>query len=132
MEALVSSYLVSEIFCYPLTDDIPVCRGCVSGEQVLNIREAIATDVEDEYDWDKLDGWEELEDSPEAQEKIERVIKQGHIDPEDFNGDPEFNTLGQKGIRPRGYKKKAVKEEGDEEVSRVFFSWVGALSRCGC
>lgn len=25
-------------------------------------------------------------DHPEVQEKIRRVIKQGHIDPEDFNG----------------------------------------------
>ena len=63
-------------------------------------------------------GYDDLENSPEVQEKIRRVVKQGHIDPEDFKGDAAYNVLGQKGIRPRNYMKKAQQEDG-EEVSRV-------------
>lgn len=35
-------------------------RGCVSGFTVTNIRDDIM-EGDDEYEWDKLDGWEELE-----------------------------------------------------------------------
>lgn len=66
---------------------------------------------------------------------MQRVIKQGHIDPEDFNGvsvygclfvdrgaaadvvagkDPEWNVPGKRGIRPTVRKRK-VDEEDDEE-----------------
>lgn len=98
-----------------------MCRGCVSGDQIKNIRDTIG-EGGDEYDWDMLDGYDDLENSPEVQEKIRRVVKQGHIDPEDFKGDAAYNVLGQKGIRPRNYMKKAQQEDG-EEVSRVVV-WV--------
>jgi len=45
----------------------------------------------DEYDFDMLDGYDDddpsgLKDQPELQEKVRRVITQGFIDPEDWNG----------------------------------------------
>ncbi|KAK1768890.1 zf-PARP-domain-containing protein [Phialemonium atrogriseum] len=58
--------------------------GCVSGLVIENIRDKIAKG-EDDYDFDAIDGFDELED-PEIQEKVRRVVTQGHIDPEDFNG----------------------------------------------
>jgi hypothetical protein len=43
------------------------------------------------YRWDMLDGYDgddknSLERHPDLQEKVRRVITQGFIDPEDFNG----------------------------------------------
>jgi len=43
------------------------------------------------YHWDMLDGYDgedknSLEHHPALQEKVRRVITQGFIDPEDFNG----------------------------------------------
>ena len=37
-----------------------LCRGCVSGFTVTNIQSDIS-EGDDEYEWDKIDGWEELE-----------------------------------------------------------------------
>lgn len=51
---------------------------------------------------------------PDLRQKVQRVLNQGHIDAEDFNGDPEFNVPGQKGIRPRQPRKK---KNAEEEVS---------------
>ncbi|KAK3335427.1 hypothetical protein B0T19DRAFT_7934 [Cercophora scortea] len=91
--------------------------GCVSGEQIHNIREKIGQDAHGEYKWDFIDGWEELEADPELKAKVQRVIKQGHIDPEDFNGDPSMNKLGQKGIHLKAPRKKkaAAKDDEDED-----------------
>ncbi|CAP67595.1 uncharacterized protein PODANS_1_14880 [Podospora anserina S mat+] len=75
--------------------------GCVSGETISNLQEYLSKDKNGEYNWDMLDGWEELEEYPDLRQKVQRVLNQGHIDAEDFNGDPEFNVPGQKGIRPR-------------------------------
>lgn len=36
-------------------------RGCVSGEQVVHVREKIGKNSKGEYNWDAIDGWEELE-----------------------------------------------------------------------
>lgn len=44
------------------------------------------------------------------------MITQGHIDPEDFNGDPEMNKLGQRGIHAKKPKAKASEEDEEEEV----------------
>ncbi|KAL2129067.1 hypothetical protein VTI74DRAFT_8282 [Chaetomium olivicolor] len=88
--------------------------GCVSGEQCTNMQKKLGKDSSGEYRWDMLDGWEELQEHPDAVEKVKRVITQGHIDPEDFNGDPAYNKPGQKGIRPRARKVKADDEEDDE------------------
>ena len=35
-------------------------RGCVSGAQIANIRRDIGTDGKDEYDWEAIDGYDEL------------------------------------------------------------------------
>lgn len=42
---------------------------------------------------------------------------EGKIADEDFNGDPEFNTLGQRGIRKyeRQSKKKGDEAENDDD-----------------
>ena len=41
--------------------DIPLFpRGCVSGAQVQNMRDAIG-DGAGSYDWDRIDGYDELE-----------------------------------------------------------------------
>lgn len=80
---------------------IMLIRGCVSGEQIKHLRDNI--DRNGSFDFDMIDGWEDLEyatwfcevvcitdfdyrDNPDVQEKIKRVVEQGHIDPEDFNG----------------------------------------------
>ncbi len=36
-------------------------RGCVSGHTITNLQEKIGKDAKGEYQWDFLDGWEELE-----------------------------------------------------------------------
>ncbi|ORY67259.1 uncharacterized protein BCR38DRAFT_472708 [Pseudomassariella vexata] len=83
--------------------------GCVSGKSIANLQSNIKRG--DGYEWDRIDGYDELDDHPDVQEKIRRVIAQGHIDPEDFNGDPDFNKPGQTAIRGRAKKAKA----GDED-----------------
>jgi len=35
--------------------------GCVSGEQVVNMQRKIGKDKNGEYNWDAIDGWEDLE-----------------------------------------------------------------------
>jgi hypothetical protein len=97
MEALVRSHSLCALF--PGYDENLQCsqadaylRGCVTGYQLQNIR----NNLEDPerpgvYRWDFLDGYEggekgSLDKHPELQEKVRRVITQGFIDPEDFNG----------------------------------------------
>ena len=59
-------------------------------------------------------------DHPELQAKIRTAMIEGKIADEDFNGDPEYNVLGQTGIRGRETKKKAEPEDEDgEEQVRV-------------
>ena len=36
-------------------------RGCVSGEQISNVQKFLSNDGEKDYDFDKLDGYDELE-----------------------------------------------------------------------
>lgn len=36
-------------------------RGCVSGETISNLQEYLSKDKNGGYNWDMLDGWEELE-----------------------------------------------------------------------
>lgn len=80
-----------------------------------------------------------LRDFPVLREKVQRVITQGHIDPEDFKGvsytlytgldpafltdipfsiiqDPEMNKLGQRGIHSKKKKEPKASEEDEEEV----------------
>ncbi|EHL00705.1 hypothetical protein M7I_3336 [Glarea lozoyensis 74030] len=63
------------------------------------------------YRWDFLDGYEgdeknSLSHFPDLQQKVREVVEQGHIHPEDFNGDPEMNKLGEKGLHTKATMKK--------------------------
>lgn len=92
--------------------------GCVSGAQVGNLQDA-CDKGDGDYDFDRIDGFDELNDHPEIQDKIRRCVKQGHIDPEDFKGDPEKNVPGAKGIhltaKQRAAKEAATKGGESEE-----------------
>ncbi|KAM0816275.1 hypothetical protein AB5N19_02077 [Seiridium cardinale] len=89
--------------------------GCVSGESIKHLQDAIERNGS--YDYEMIDGWEELEEHPDVRDKIKRVLEQGHIDPEDFNGDPEMNRPGQKGIRGRAKKAKATDQDDEPSSS---------------
>ncbi|TVY33589.1 PARP-type zinc finger-containing protein, partial [Lachnellula subtilissima] len=100
--------------------------GCVTGAQIQNMREKLEDpDDPGTYRWDFLDGYDSGEKNsidrfPDLQEKVRRVITQGFIDPEDFNGDPEMNVLGEKGLRTPASKAKAradKKKQEEEEVN---------------
>ncbi|TVY46372.1 PARP-type zinc finger-containing protein [Lachnellula occidentalis] len=91
--------------------------GCVTGAQIQNMRENLEDpESPGTYRWDYLDGYDSGEKNsidrfPDLQEKVRRVITQGFIDPEDFNGDPEMNVLGEKGLRTPASKAKARAEQ---------------------
>ncbi|KKF95792.1 PARP-type zinc finger-containing protein C2A9.07c [Ceratocystis platani] len=87
--------------------------GCVSGQQMQHVQEACMED--DTLNLDALDGYDELTDD-HVKTKVGRCVKQGHIDAEDFKGDPEFNKPGMKGIRGRATKKKLAVEKDGEKV----------------
>lgn len=93
--------------------------GCVSGSQLVNLQEACGGDP-DNLDFDAIDGFDELQDE-ELKEKVKRCVRQGHIDPEDFNGDPEKNKPGEKGIhltaKQKEAKEKAAALEAGESQS---------------
>ncbi|KAH8816821.1 hypothetical protein F5884DRAFT_853250 [Xylogone sp. PMI_703] len=88
--------------------------GCVTGKQLQNIRKFLEGEDKigsGEYRWDFLDGYEgeeknSLDKYPELQEKVRRCITQGFIDPEDFNGDPAMNKLGEVGLKSKDTKQK--------------------------
>ncbi|TGO81155.1 hypothetical protein BPOR_1313g00010 [Botrytis porri] len=93
--------------------------GCVTGKQLENMRNYLE-DGKGGYMFDKMDGYNDggkgsLDDHPEMQEKVRRVVMQGFIDPEDWKGDPEMNTLGQTGTRTSESKKK-IKEQKSAEM----------------
>ncbi|RDA89254.1 hypothetical protein CP532_0533 [Ophiocordyceps camponoti-leonardi (nom. inval.)] len=92
--------------------------GCVSGAQMVAVQE-LCDKGDGTYDFDAIDGYDELNDHPDIQDKIRRCVEQGHIDAEDFKGDPEKNRPGEKGIRltakqKASKEKKAADEEADE------------------
>ncbi|TGO14473.1 hypothetical protein BTUL_0052g00100 [Botrytis tulipae] len=93
--------------------------GCVTGKQLENMRNYLE-DGKGGYMFDKMDGYNDggkgsLDDHPEMQEKVRRVVIQGYIDPEDWKGDPEMNTLGQTGTRTSESKRK-IKEQKSAEM----------------
>ncbi|KAF7922069.1 uncharacterized protein EAE98_008280 [Botrytis deweyae] len=93
--------------------------GCVTGKQLENMRNYLE-DGKGGYMFDKMDGYNDggkgsLDDHPEMQEKVRRVVVQGFIDPEDWKGDPEMNILGQTGTRTSESKKK-IKEQKSAEM----------------
>ncbi|KAL6871835.1 hypothetical protein J3F83DRAFT_616328 [Trichoderma novae-zelandiae] len=88
--------------------------GCVSGSQLVNLQEACGGDP-DNYDFDAIDGFDELNDD-EIKEKVKRCVRQGHIDPEDFNGDPEKNKPGVTGIHLTAKQKEAKEKAAAQEA----------------
>jgi hypothetical protein len=55
------------------------------------MREYLDSEGTGNYEWDRLDGYDDegkggLVGWPEYQEKVRKVVTQGFIDPEDFNG----------------------------------------------
>ncbi|KAH8773007.1 poly polymerase and DNA-ligase Zn-finger region-domain-containing protein [Hyaloscypha finlandica] len=95
--------------------------GCVTGQQIEHLRDTLADpDRPDGYNWELLDGYESddrgsLVHHPDLQDKVRRVIMQGYIDPEDFNGDPEMNELGKRGL----YLGSAQKRKKEEDAARA-------------
>ncbi|EQL03334.1 zinc finger domain-containing protein [Ophiocordyceps sinensis CO18] len=83
--------------------------GCVSGAQVMHLQEA-CDEGDGNLKFDAIDGFDELGDHAEIQEKIRRCVRQGHVDPEDFMGDPEKNVPHEAGIRLTA-KQRAAKEK---------------------
>ncbi|EAL92277.1 hypothetical protein AFUB_036130 [Aspergillus fumigatus A1163] len=69
----------------------------------------------DSKDLDAIDGFEEL--PSEYQEKVRKALEQGHVDDEDWKGDPEMNRPGMTGFRKRAPKKKKADEEEAESAS---------------
>ncbi|KAK1990999.1 zf-PARP-domain-containing protein, partial [Colletotrichum falcatum] len=90
--------------------------GCVSGEQMAHVRD-ICQKADGTFDFDAFDGYDELGDHPDLQEKIRKAVEQGHVDPADFNGDPWMNKPGQRGIR--GKKPKDWDDGDGAEVSSL-------------
>lgn len=98
-------------------------RGCISGKQLQNLR----TYLEDPakpgtYRWDMLDGYEDggkggLDNAPDLQEKVRRVITQGFVDAEDWNGDAEMNVLGAVGTRSNETKKRLREEKKEADLN---------------
>jgi hypothetical protein len=74
--------------------------GCVTGKQLQNLREYLEDEARPgTYRWDFFDGYDDegvsgLVNHPDLQEKVKRVITQGFIDPEDFNGVSYFGLFG--------------------------------------
>lgn len=63
----------------------------MSGKQLQSVRAALDPEGTGNYDFSMLDGYDSedrgsLDDYPDLQEKVRRVITQGFIDAEDFNG----------------------------------------------
>lgn len=81
--------------------------GCVTPAQIQNLKETIEDNLQ------YLDGYDEL--SPELQGKVERALKEGHVDDSDWCGDVEQNRPGSKGVRLSASKKKHMAENSEAE-----------------
>ncbi|KAJ6780883.1 hypothetical protein PWT90_01925 [Aphanocladium album] len=90
--------------------------GCVSGDQMQRLHDQCAKG-DDEWDFDEIDGYDELEANDEVQEKVRRCVKQAHIDAEDFKGDPEKNKPGVKGIRLTAKERAALDKDDEVRIS---------------
>ncbi|GAQ04180.1 PARP-type zinc finger-containing protein C2A9.07c [Aspergillus lentulus] len=85
--------------------------GCVTPKIIANLNEAVEEASGDSKDLDAIDGFEELPSG--YQEKVRKALEQGHVDDEDWKGDPEMNRPGMTGFRKRAPKKKADEEEAE-------------------
>jgi hypothetical protein len=80
----------------------------VTPKQLENLAEFIGGDME------LLEGFDALDE--ELQTKVKRAIEQGHVDDDDWKGDPEQNRPGKRGkFTPTPRKKKAQPENDDGE-----------------
>ncbi|GIK01730.1 hypothetical protein Aspvir_005768 [Aspergillus viridinutans] len=89
--------------------------GCVTPKIIANLNEAVEEASGDSKDLDAIDGFEELPSG--YQEKVRKALEQGHVDDEDWKGDPEMNRPGMAGFRKRAPKKKKADEEEAETAS---------------
>ncbi|EXJ53455.1 uncharacterized protein A1O5_13323 [Cladophialophora psammophila CBS 110553] len=91
--------------------------GCVTPAQIKKLQDQVGPleDLDDlDADLDRIiDGYDEIDD--ESREKIKFALEHGHVADEDWNGEPEYNRPGMKGINRRTPKKKEV--EDDEGVA---------------
>ncbi|KAJ9667964.1 hypothetical protein H2201_001769 [Coniosporium apollinis] len=78
---------------------------CVSPKVISNMQ------VHCQGDLSLIEGYEEMPD--EWQDKIARALEQGHIDDEDYKGDPQYNRPGAK--KPRTPKAKKTKDEDNDD-----------------
>ncbi|KAL4817961.1 hypothetical protein BDW67DRAFT_158247 [Aspergillus spinulosporus] len=85
--------------------------GCVTPKVIANINDIVGEG--DERDLETLDGYEDL--PAELQEKVARALEQGHVDDEDWRGDPEMNVRGSSGFRVRASAKAKKAKDADEE-----------------
>ena len=130
MEALVS-LPQSE-----LASKLSFCRGCVTPQQISNLKDAVEDDLE-RY----LDGYAELDNYDKA--RIAKAVEEGHVADEDWKGvslvtskltnftkcrkDVEVNRPGQKGFRTPASKKKA-KDKAKAQVGDGDFPSCGLFS----
>ena len=92
----------TSISCSLLTYSLTLFRGCVTPKQLENMKAECAMDM------DYVDGYDEL--PHDFQEKVYRALDQGHVDMEDWKGDPEYNVPGKTGTGPRKTKKQKEAE----------------------
>ncbi|OJJ44311.1 hypothetical protein ASPZODRAFT_769959 [Penicilliopsis zonata CBS 506.65] len=89
--------------------------GCVTPKVITNLSETLdEVSGADGKDFSELDGYEDL--SSENQEKVRKALEQGHVDDEDWKGDPDVNRPGKTGFRKRATPKKKKEEEEEEET----------------
>ncbi|KAJ5155887.1 hypothetical protein N7492_008690 [Penicillium capsulatum] len=91
--------------------------GCTTPKVLENIKAAMEEmqGNSDVKDFSNLDGYDELPE--EYQAKIRKALEQGHVDHEDWKGDPEMNVPGSIGFRVRGKKKKEADEAKKDEAT---------------
>ncbi|KAJ5293727.1 hypothetical protein N7508_008548 [Penicillium antarcticum] len=88
--------------------------GCLTPKIISHMQESIQIEGTDDYNFEQLDGFEELSD--ELKDKVRGAIEDGHIPDEDWKGDVELNRPGKTGFRVRGKKADAKnKDSGDEK-----------------
>ncbi|KAL6240010.1 hypothetical protein BDW75DRAFT_196715 [Aspergillus navahoensis] len=85
--------------------------GCVTPKVIANINDIVGEG--DDRDLEMLDGYEDL--PIELQEKVTRALEQGHVDDEDWRGDPEMNVPGSSGFRVRATGKAQKAKDADDE-----------------
>ncbi|KAL5000293.1 hypothetical protein BDV10DRAFT_163141 [Aspergillus recurvatus] len=85
--------------------------GCVTPKVIANVNDIVGEG--DDRDLEMLDGYEDL--PVELQEKVAKALEQGHVDDEDWRGDPEMNVRGSSGFRVKASAKTKKAKDADEE-----------------